>query len=60
MYIIIDKKGEKKFLNGEAERGLLNISPDNIESVNVIKGKAATTKYGKEGENGVIVIKLKE
>ena len=59
MYVIIDKNGEKKFVNGEAKEGLLGISPDNIESVNVIKGKAATTVYGKDGKNGVIVIKLK-
>ncbi|WP_299764259.1 TonB-dependent receptor plug domain-containing protein [uncultured Dokdonia sp.] len=60
MYVIIDKNGEKKFVNGEAQKGLLGISPDNIESVNVIKGKAATTTYGKDGENGVVVIKLKQ
>ena len=59
MYVIIDKNEEKKFVNGEAKEGLLGISPDNIESVNVIKGKAATTVYGKDGKNGVIVIKLK-
>lgn len=60
MYVIIDKNGEKKFVNGEAKEGLLGISPDNIESVNVIKGKAATTAYGKDGKNGVVVIKLKQ
>lgn len=60
MYVIIDKNGEKKFVNGEAQKGLLGISPDNIESVNVIKGKAATTTYGKDGKNGVVVIKLKQ
>lgn len=60
LYIIIDKKGEKKIINGEAEKGLLDVSPDNIESVNIIKGKAATTTYGQDGKNGVVVIKLKE
>lgn len=60
MYIIIDKKGEKKFLNGEIQGEIKELSPDNIESVKVIKGKAATSKYGKDGKNGVIVIKLKE
>jgi len=60
MYVIINKKGEKRFVNGDAQESLLGISPDNIESVNVIKGKSATALYGKEGENGVIVIKMKE
>ncbi|WP_299675728.1 TonB-dependent receptor plug domain-containing protein [uncultured Dokdonia sp.] len=60
MYVIIDQKGEKKLVNGEAQKGLLGISPDNIESVNIIKGKAATTAYGKDGKNGVVVIKLKQ
>ena len=60
MYVIIDKNGEKKFVNGEVQKELLGISPDNIESVNVIKGKAATAAYGKDGKNGVVVIKLKQ
>lgn len=60
MYIIIDKNGETKYLDGKAESKMKNIDPNNIETVNVIKGKAAISKYGKEGKNGVIVIKLKE
>ncbi len=36
------------------------LDPDKIESVNVLKGQSATSLYGKEGENGVIVIKLKK
>lgn len=61
MYVIIHKKGETKHIDGNAfKKAMNNISPDHIESVNVIKGNAAVTKYGKEGENGVIVIKLKD
>lgn len=61
LYIIIDKDGKTKQLDGKAFKKSVNgVSPDNIESVNVIKGEAATAKYGKEGENGVIVIKLKD
>ncbi len=60
LYIILDKNGKPKYPSGKAELQMKNISPDQIESVNVIKGKAATFQYGKEGENGVIVIKLKE
>lgn len=61
MYVIVDKNGETKHLDGNAFKKSVNkISPDNIESVNVIKGQAAITKYGKDGKNGVIIIKLKD
>jgi len=33
--------------------------PNNIESVNVLKGESATKKYGKKGEKGVVEITLK-
>ncbi len=47
---VIDKSDEKK----------LNIPPNRIESVNVLKGKAATEKYGEQGENGVVEITTKK
>jgi TonB-dependent SusC/RagA subfamily outer membrane receptor len=34
----------------------LDIYPNNIESVNVLKGLAAATLYGTQGRNGVILI----
>jgi len=37
----------------------LDLDPDNIESVNVLKGLAAATLYGSAGRNGVIVITTK-
>ena len=36
------------------------ITPDNIESVNVVKGKEAITKYGKAAKNGAVEIIEKE
>ena len=36
-----------------------DISQDNIESVNVLKGAAASALYGERGLNGVIVITTK-
>lgn len=36
------------------------IDTDNIESINVIKGKSATKLYGDKGKNGVIVITTKK
>lgn len=37
----------------------LDIDPNNIESVNVLRGLNATTLYGADGKNGVIVITTK-
>ncbi len=33
-----------------------NISPNDIQSISVLKGKAATDVYGEEGKDGVIII----
>lgn len=35
---------------------LNEISPETIESIDVLKNKSATEKYGEEGKNGVILI----
>ncbi len=37
-----------------------NISPQSIKSINVLKGKDATDLYGSRGDNGVIIITLKD
>ncbi|WP_203293764.1 SusC/RagA family TonB-linked outer membrane protein [Luteirhabdus pelagi] len=37
----------------------LDIDPNNIASVNVLKGLSATTLYGADGRNGVVVITTK-
>ena len=47
-------------VNGEEVKKLKNINPDGIESINVLKGKAAIKKYGKKGKNGVVEIIKKE
>lgn len=49
---ILDKKevSENKFKT---------LKPDNIKSVNILKGVAATETYGSKGKNGVVVIKSK-
>lgn len=39
---------------------LKNTNPNTIESINVLKGKSATKKYGEEGKNGVIEITTKK
>jgi len=50
--IIIDGK--------ESETKLNEINPDHIASVKVLKGEAATEKYGIKGERGVVEIATKE
>lgn len=53
LYYIETKSGLKKVATLEG------VEPNNIESINVIKGDEAVKLYGSQGENGVIVIKLK-
>ncbi len=48
--------GKIKSENFDAE----NINPDEIDHINVLKGKQATDKYGAKGKNGVVVIFIKE
>jgi Spy/CpxP family protein refolding chaperone len=53
VYYLETKSGLKKVASLE------NLDPKDIESLSVFKGEEAIKKYGAEGENGVIVIKLK-
>ncbi|MBQ0049165.1 MAG: SusC/RagA family TonB-linked outer membrane protein [Bacteroidales bacterium] len=45
--------------NEEQFSALLNVNPEDIESVTVLKDAAATAKWGVQGGNGVIEIKLR-
>jgi len=56
LYYVIDKKGRQKVDSKFVE----NLDPKGIESMEVLKGESAKEQFGKEGENGVILIKLKE
>ena len=40
--------------------GISSINPDDVESVNVLKGSAATALYGTTGANGVVIITTKK
>ncbi|MCE7041983.1 M56 family metallopeptidase [Dyadobacter sp. CY312] len=44
----------------ENHDGLLKINPKSIESIDVLKDHSATSKYGKKGINGVILITTKK
>ena len=56
LYVIIDNNGERQV----NKLSVNTLDADNIESVNVLKGASAKKAYGKNGENGVVVIKLKQ
>ncbi|MGB3608292.1 SusC/RagA family TonB-linked outer membrane protein, partial [Psychroserpens sp.] len=47
------------FQSGNVRSGFADIDPNNIESVNILKGLSATALYGGEGRNGVILITTK-
>jgi TonB-linked SusC/RagA family outer membrane protein len=50
--------GQGAELRGMSNR-LTDLNPDDIESINVLKGGAATALYGLRGANGVVVITTK-
>ncbi len=51
---------QSNFLDGNTESSrFLDIDPNTIESVNVLKGLSATVLYGNRGRNGVILITTK-
>ncbi len=50
-YIVVDDKPYNLDLE--------SIDPEDIESVNILKGAAALQKYGEKGKNGVIEIRTK-
>ncbi len=55
-----DTNNQGNFVNGNnGSSRFLDLDPNNIESVNVLKGLAAATLYGTAGRNGVIVITTK-
>lgn len=46
-------------VDGKEIKTIENIKPDDIESINVLKGESATKIYGEKGKNGVVIITLK-
>ncbi|NLP58288.1 TonB-dependent receptor plug domain-containing protein [Lutibacter sp. B1] len=55
-----DTNAQGDFVDGNnGSSRFLDLDPNNIESVNVLKGLAAATLYGTEGRNGVILITTK-
>ena len=47
-------------IDGKEAKDVDGISPNDIESIDVLKGESATKIYGKKGENGVVVVTTKK
>lgn len=56
LYVI---DGVPTFMEDTGINPLINISPNDIESIDVLKDAAATAIYGSRGANGVVVVKTK-
>lgn len=51
--------GNNDGLNRDAGDGISNLNPDDIESINILKGSSAAALYGSQAANGVILITTK-
>lgn len=58
--IVKDGKVIGRLHKNESDQPLKGIDPSTIKSLNIIKGKAATDKYGKDAEDGVIEVETKQ
>ena len=56
----IPKDAVKDINSEEQLTKLLNINPEDVESITVLQKDAAVSKYGDKGSNGVIVINTKK
>ena len=56
LYVI---DGVPTFMEDTGINPLINIAPNDIESIDVLKDAAATAIYGSRGANGVVIVKTK-
>lgn len=56
LYVI---DGVPTFMEDTGINPLINFSPNDIESIDVLKDAAATAIYGSRGANGVVIVKTK-
>ena len=54
-----DKDGNNAAIGADVANRSIDINPDDIESIDVLKGQAASALYGIRASNGVIVITTK-
>ena len=64
LYVVDGVPMDNTFTSGTGKNistsGISNIASDNIESMTVLKGAAATALYGSRAANGVIIINIKK
>ena len=53
IFIVVDGDEKKRI------KKIKQVNPDEIESIQVLKGEAAIVEYGKEGKNGVVIVRMK-
>lgn len=51
--------GVAQFISSNALNPLLSLSPNDIESIDILKDASATAIYGSRGANGVIIVKTR-
>jgi TonB-dependent SusC/RagA subfamily outer membrane receptor len=58
---ISDDDSPLYIVNGKLlkQDAISKINPNDIESINILKGNSATSLYGYQARNGVIIIKIK-
>ncbi|BDD08498.1 SusC/RagA family TonB-linked outer membrane protein [Fulvitalea axinellae] len=54
-----DKMGSNVWGNNEGANALIDLNPDDIENISVLKGPNAAALYGARGANGVILVTTK-
>jgi TonB-linked SusC/RagA family outer membrane protein len=59
-YTVTTIGGDNDAPNRDGGDGISNLNPDDIESMNILKGPAAAALYGSSAANGVIVITTKK
>ena len=52
--------GDRNVAGRDGGDGIANLNPDDIESINVLKGASASALYGSQAANGVILITTKK
>ena len=62
VFIAGDNKNALFIKDGKevSKEDIMNLNPSDIDSVTVLKGDAATEKYGKKAKDGVVIIKTKK
>lgn len=53
IFIVVDGKEKRRI------KKIKQVNPDEIASIEVLKGKAAIVEYGQDGKNGVVIVKMK-